>query len=462
MDLLKFNKPKTHQDAWDKGFRRFVEPFEEFVAKETTSSIILMMVTVVALIIANSPLADAYHNILHMQVGVAWGDWLGTLSIHHIINDGLMALFFFVVGLEIKREVLTGELSHMSQAMLPIIAAIGGMVFPALFFAGINFGTDTIGGWGIPMATDIAFAVGILAMLGSRVPRALLTFLVALAIVDDLGAVVVIALFYTEQIYLLPLFTAFALIGLLYGMNRVGIRANGPYLFFGFLMWIALLQSGVHATLAGIFTAWTLPTKSLIDWDDFRNTAGQIMQRLDKCFAGQGEVAGVSKSEVEENRRSVMHEMSTGVEMVKNPSIHIEHAMHKPVAFFILPLFALANAGIAIDLETMSSSLSEPLTLGIIAGLLLGKFVGITGLSLLAVKLGIAEMPTGTNAKHLVGVGLLGGIGFTMSIFIAELGLVGNPEHILMAKTGILVASIAAGLGGYLWLRMFTSVEDGK
>lgn len=442
---------------WEEAFDKVVSPFDEFIHKETTAGILLMLVTVAAMVVANSPLAEGYHHLLHQTLGLDLLGWTNSITVHHFINDGLMALFFFVVGLEIKREVLTGELSDIQQAILPIIAAIGGMMVPALIYVSINHGTPTANGWGIPMATDIAFAVGILAMLGSRVPKSLLTFLVALAIVDDLGAVVVIALFYTDQIHMVALMLSGAMLGLMIVFNRIGVRSPMPYAFAGLLMWAFLMQSGVHATLAGILTAWTIPTRSLFDREHFRaRLTGivNIMKEQDKAVSADGQ-CDLMKEEAK--RHSVMHSLAAGVAMIETPAQRLEHSMHKPVAFFILPLFAFANAGLHLEWGTMGKAMIEPVTMGIILGLVGGKFIGITLLSLLAVKLGIGRLPEGCNSQHMIGVGLLGGIGFTMSIFIAELGLAGQTEALLNAKTGILFASLIAGIAGYTWLRLLGS-----
>lgn len=450
MPKLKFRKGLA---PWEAAFDKVVSPFDEFIQKETTAGILLMFVTVCAMAVANSPWAEGYHHLLHETLHLQVLNWSGTITVHHFINDGLMALFFFVVGLEIKREALTGELSDLQQAILPIIAAIGGMVVPALIFFALNAGTPTVDGWGIPMATDIAFAVGILAMLGSRVPKSLLTFLVALAIVDDLGAVVVIALFYTDQIHMLALGLSVLMFVSMVGLNMVGVRSPVPYALFGLAMWAFLMQSGVHATLAGILTAWTIPTRSLFDREHFEERLMGIVNIMKEQDRVRKEDEECDLMKEEAKRHSVLHSLAAGVSMIETPAQRLEHSMHKPVAFLILPLFAFANAGLHIDLSTVGDALVQPVTLGIILGLIAGKFLGITGLSLLAVKMGIGRLPEGCTPQHMIGVGFLGGIGFTMSIFIAELGLAGQGEALLMAKTGILFASLVAGVVGYVWLR---------
>ncbi|MDH3949054.1 MAG: Na+/H+ antiporter NhaA [Gammaproteobacteria bacterium] len=438
---------------WEKTFNKISTPFEEFIHDEAASGLLLMVCALIALFAANSFLAEQYTHLLHTQVGFSFGDWNLEKSLHHWINDGLMAMFFFVVGLEIKREVLVGELADPRQAALPIIAAIGGMVVPALVFVLINLGGDGIMGWGIPMATDIAFAVGVLVLLGKRIPKTLLTFLVALAIVDDLGGVLVIAIFYTEQIHFGALGIAGALLAVLIAFNLSGIRKPLPYFIIGGLLWLAMLKSGVHATLAGVITALTIPARPKYEPARFSQHVRKLMDRFDASHKpGQSIMQN-------ETQKSILQTLENGVHMVETPLQRLEHSLHLPVAFLIIPIFALANAGIPIQLDGLGSVLMHPTALGVMAGLIVGKLIGIAGFSWLAFKLGICKLPQGTNMNQIIGVSLLGGIGFTMSIFIAELAFAGQAQQLLMAKTGILFASLLAGLAGYLWLLKGTQAE---
>jgi len=438
---------RSYHAPWESAFDKIVTPFEEFIHEETTSGLLLMGCAMLALILANTALAHTYEHVLHTLVALNIGGWTLEHSLHHWINDGLMALFFFVMGLEIKREVLVGELSDTRRAVLPVLAAIGGMVVPALIYYLTNRGGPGAAGWGVPMATDIAFAVGIMALLGKRVPATLITFLVALAIADDLGAVAVIAIFYTEQIFGTYLLIAGLLFGVLVIFNLSGIRKPLPYFLVGILLWLAMLKSGVHATVAGVLAAMTIPVKPKFNPLRFSLQVRELMDRFDSGCRGDADLLR------NEEQRAIVQALENGVHKVESPLQRLEHAMHLPVAFFIVPLFALANAGVPIDFANLGSVVSEPITLGVVVGLLVGKVVGIAGFSLVAVKLGIGELPAGTRPAHLLGVGLVGGIGFTMSIFIAELAFSGQPEQLVMAKTGILMASILAGVGGYLWLR---------
>lgn len=439
-------KFETKDTPLEKAFNKVLTPFEEFIHQESTSGLLLMVCTVIALAIVNFGYLGDYQHLLHTPVSIGFGDLVLEQSLHHWINDGLMALFFFVVGLEIKREIIVGELSDLSKASLPIIAAIGGMIVPALLYFLINSDPETRSGWGIPMATDIAFAVGIMVLLGSRVPKALFTFLVALAIVDDLGAVIVIALFYTDTIYFNALAIALGLFILLIIMNIVGIRKPLPYFLIGMLLWLAMLKSGIHATLAGVLTALTIPARPKFEPHQFSQLVRRMMDKFDKSHKPG---LGIMRNE---EQHSILQTLENGVHMVETPLQRLEHKLHTPVAFLIIPLFALANAGIPIDFSSLGETLSHPVTIGVMVGLIMGKFIGIAGFSLLAIKLGVGKLPEGVSFVQIAGVSLLAGIGFTMSIFIAELAFAGQTEYLLMAKTGILFASIAAGVGGYIWL----------
>jgi NhaA family Na+:H+ antiporter len=440
------HSPSSYYAPWEKAFGRILTPFEEFIRQETAGSFVLMACTAMALMLANSPLAEAYDHLLHTDVTLSIGVWQLDHTVHHWINDGLMALFFFVVGLEIKREVVVGDLADPRAAVLPIVAAIGGMVVPAVMYAVINTGGEGIRGWGIPMATDIAFALGVMALLGSRVPKSLFTFLVAVAIVDDLGAVAVIAIFYTEQIVLSALALAGLCLGLLIVFNLAGVRHPLPLSVVGGLVWLAMLESGVHATIAGVLVAWTVPVRPKLEPRRFSQYIRNLMNKFDRLERDR-------KTLIQgQQQRAILQAIETGVHKVESPLQRLEHTLHIPAAFVVVPLFALANAGIAIDPASFKTAIVHPVTLGVVVGLLGGKLVGVAGLSSLAVWLGLAQLPAGCRMSHMVGIGLLAGIGFTMSIFIAELGFRAQPELLLNAKMGVLGASVVAGAAGYAWL----------
>lgn len=443
---IKSGRKNIFYSPWEKSFDKILTPFEEFIHQQTTSGLLLMGMAILALVLANGPLATDYAHFMHTMVTLGAGSWQLEMSLHHFINDGLMALFFFLVGLELKREILVGELANLRNAVLPIGAAIGGMVVPALIYFSINPSGDAAIGWGIPMATDIAFAIGALALLGSRVPKALITFLVALAIVDDLGAVLVIAVFYTDTIVLVPLAIAAGLFALLVVFNLSGIRKSLPYLIVGVLLWYALLQSGVHATLAGILAALTIPAIPRYKPEHFSKQVKELMQRFDASHEPGKSIMTNDKL------RAVVQTLDNGVRSVETPLQRLEHVWHIPVAYFIIPIFALANAGIPLSLDTLGETMVHPVMVGVSLGLVLGKFIGITGICWLLLKLDLAILPKDTRFTQIAGVSLLAGIGFTMSIFVAELGFAGQAEYLLMAKTGILAASILTGVTGYIWL----------
>ncbi|MBL4712607.1 MAG: Na+/H+ antiporter NhaA [Gammaproteobacteria bacterium] len=439
-------KKGVYQAPWEQSFDKLLTPFDEFINRQTTSGLLLMGMTVLALFLANGPFLETYNHIVHTYASVGIGDWVIKMTLHHWINDALMAIFFFVVGLELKREIIVGELAELRNAILPIAAAVGGMVVPALIYFAINPQGEASAGWGIPMATDIAFAIGALALLASRVPKALITFLVALAIVDDLGAVLVIAMFYTETIALMPLMLAGSLFAILIIFNLSGIRNAIPYFIVSLLLWYALLLSGVHATLAGIIGALSVPATPKYDPARFSAQVKALMKRFDASHEPGKSIM------TNDALRAVVQTLENGVHSVEAPLQRLEHVWHMPVAYLIIPVFALVNAGIPIAFDSLSETFAHPVLLGVSFGLVLGKFIGITGASWLVLKLGIAELPKDTRFTQIAGVSLLAGIGFTMSIFVAQLGSAHNDELLLLAKTGILAASIFSGVAGFIWL----------
>jgi len=437
---------------WEKAFRKVSTPFEHFLHAQTTTGLILMLMTIIALVLANSPLYEAYAHFFHINIDFNVGSWTLSHTLHHWINDGLMAIFFFMIGLEIKREITAGELSDLKVAILPILAAIGGMVFPALIYLSINSGGAGAGGWGIPMATDIAFAISALVLLGKRVPTALVTFLVALAIVDDLGAVLVIALFYTDTINLIPLGLAGLMFFIMFAFNRFGIHMILPYFIVGLFMWFFMLESGVHATIAGVIAALTIPSTPKKTPVTFADETKGLIDEYSKYPVATDHV-------MHEKQKAILTNIKDKIDSVGTPSARLEHNLHLPVALIVIPLFALANAGIAIDFNSIGNTILEPVSIGIIAGLILGKVIGIFGVSWLAIKMKIATLPQGSTMSQIFGVSFLGGIGFTMSIFVADLAFVGNPELIFQAKIGVLTASLFAGLFGYFWLKSVSKTD---
>lgn len=374
-----------------------------FFELEAAGGIVLAFAAVLAMIVANSPLHDLYHAFIHAPVVVQIGSFEIAKDAHHWINDGLMAIFFFLVGLELKREALVGELSDIKQIILPALCAVGGMIAPALVYTALNHGDPTaMKGWAIPTATDIAFAIGVLSLLGNKVPNALKVFLVSIAIFDDLGAIIIIALFYTSELSLVSLGVAAVCLPFLFLLNRLNVTRLTPYLLIGLILWAAMLKSGVHATLAGVLLAFFIPLR---------------------------------------NKHDPEH----------SPLEELEHDLHNTVAFGILPLFAFANAGISLA-GTSVESLMHGVPLGIALGLIIGKQLGVMIPVVLAIKMGLAKLPTGTNFKQVYGVSLLCGIGFTMSLFISGLAFGGVPDG-YDPRLGIILGSLISGIIGYFVLR---------
>ena len=420
-----------------------------FINEEAYGGILLIIATIIALAWANSSFYESYHYIWHeFKVGFAWGELNMMGSIHHWINDGLMALFFFVVGLEIKREIMGGELSTLKKASMPIAAAIGGMVIPALFYVFMTFNhPEYMTGWGIPMATDIAFALGLLALLGDRVSINLKIFLTALAIADDLGAVMVIAAFYTESIDFTELLYAGFFLAVLVIANLAGIRRTIFYGLVGFIgVWIAFVFSGVHATIAGVLIALTIPAKTKIGENEYMK---KLAIYLDKFKREQPDDESTLLTP---KQAHLISDIETLNDEAHTPLQKLEHALHPVTAYFILPIFALSNAGVHIEGSIMTM-LIHPISLGIIVGLVLGKFIGISLFAQLVVKLKISVLPEGMTWKQVYGVAFLAGIGFTMSMFISDLAFK-DEEFKQIAKVGIMAASFISAALGMIWLIM--------
>lgn len=426
---------------------RLLSPFGRFAATESAGGVVLIVATVAALIAANSGWVDAYHHLWETPLGFRFAGRSLEYSLHHWINDGLMALFFFVVGLEIKREVLVGELASARRAALPIAGALGGMVVPALLFTALNLGGPGGAGWGIPMATDIAFAMGVLALVGNRAPAPLKIFLAALAIADDIGAVLVIALFYTAAIDTGALLLGLGLIVALAVFNRLGARRPYLYIVLGVAVWLCFLKSGVHATVAGVLVAMTIPARTRIDTGEFSHRGRAILDAFD--------AAGPEGENILTNRgqQAAILELEDTAEAVQAPLQWIERGLQPWVAFVIIPLFAFANAGVVLKGGALADSFLSPITIGVLIGLLIGKPLGITLFAWAATRLRLAALPGGCDWRALHAVSWLGGIGFTMSLFIANLAFGGDEMLVADAKVGIFAASLGAALMGAILLR---------
>jgi len=413
---------------------RLTTPFTRFARLEASGGILLLACTVLALTWANSPWEESYIHFWHRELTMGFARFFLSESRHFWINDGLMAIFFFLVGLEIKREVLIGELSTLRRAAFPFIAAVGGSAIPALLYLLVNRNNEAKHGWGIPMATDIAFALGVLALLGDRVPAAIKVFVAALAIVDDILCVLVISLFYTDSISLVGLGAALAGFALACLANWAGVRTPTIYALLTMFVWVAVLKSGVHATIAGVLMAFTIPARTYVDRPRFLERSRDLLGRM--------EASAVHSAEEHE----AVHGLELQCELVQSPLHRIEHRLQPWVSFCIMPLFALANAGVHFLGDVVNAAV-HPVTFGVALGLLLGKPVAIVGAAWLAAKSGIASPPAGASWKQIFGAGWLCGIGFTMSLFVAELAF-GASTSLDMAKIGILSASALAGIGG--------------
>lgn len=418
---------------------------EKFAHLEAAGSLVLMGTTILAIVLANSSYSDGFFSFWEIKSGFVVGEFTFKESFLHWINDAMMALFFFVVGLEIKREILVGELSTFRKAILPIMAAIGGMVIPAVIYFLLNTSGSGARGWGIPMATDIAFALGILALLGSRIPLGLKVFLTALAIADDIGAILVIALFYTAEIHWNFLFLGIFFLLILVFLNWRKNREIFPYLVFGVAVWFSFFESGIHATIAGVLVALTIPTKTRHTPIEF---VGWGRDRLDEMEL-LDDPSAHALTRRDQNR--VADALQVAARHIQSPLRRIEHSLHPWTTFAILPLFALANAGISLSGFNFAEIISQPISLGIILGLVVGKPIGITLFSFLAVKMKLADLPFGVSWRQVVGASFLGGIGFTMSIFVSNLAFE-DPGLLSQAKLAIIIASLIAGFAGYFLL----------
>lgn len=394
-------------------YNKILDPFLTFFRNESSSGLILLMFAIIAIIIANSSLVTRYDNILHTYITIGYKEVSLSMSVLHWINDGLMAIFFFVVGMEIKREVLFGELKSFKKTILPISAAIGGMIVPAIIYAIINYNNATITGWGIPMATDIAFALGILSLASGKLPKGIIVFLTALAIVDDLGAIIVIAIFYTNQISWIALCMGLIVLIALILANKFKVKYTAVFVVLGIILWVCLLKSGIHATIAGVLLGIVLP-------------------------GGEN---------IHEFKTSILHKL--------------EHTLTPISSFAIMPIFAFANSGITIDINSLSEMISTPVSLGIIFGLFFGKQIGIFGVSFILVKLKIAKLPDKVTKRHLYGASVLGGIGFTMSLFVSSLSFA-DETVLSTAKISIMIASMLSAILGTIIFKFINLKNEKK
>lgn len=437
----------TPADAW------IINPIQRFIQSSTTSGIVLFSSAFLAIIIANSPWSEAYHMLWKLEFSVGFAGHYITKNLQHWINDGLMAVFFFVIGLELKRHVIAGDLRDPGKAILPIAAAIGGMVFPAAIYLLFNSSGDVSDGWGIPMATDIAFALGILYLLGNKVPLSLKIFLTVLAVVDDIGAVLVIAFFYTSEISFISLATGGVFMLILIVSNIIGIRNTGYYAIIGIGgLWLAFLMSGVHATIAAVLAAMTIPADVKVTKDVYTDKLTDLIGRLRKEIPN-------SYSTVTNEQFRIIDDVRKYSKEALTPLQRLERALYPFVAYVVMPVFAFANAGITLS-EDFFASFQGTVFPGVFFGLLVGKFLGVFGIAYLLLRLNLVRLPSEMNLLHLLGAAFLASIGFTMSLFITGLAFT-DVTHILEAKTGILFVSVIAALIGYFIIRYANNRNTG-
>lgn len=421
-----------------------ITPFQKFVKIESFSGILLFSATIIALIWANSPYSQMYESLWQYEIGIVTQSFELTKPLILWINDGLMAIFFFLIGLELKRELLIGELDSPQKAAFPFFAAIGGMLIPAILFLIFNKNPETINGWGIPIAADIAFTLAILKLVGSRVPLSLKVFLTAFAIIDDIGAVLVIAVFYSSGINWLLLAYAFVLFSILLFLSYRKIHSKYLILLFGIIIWILFLKAGIHPTVAGILLAFTIPIRQKVDVKTFTNKLNDIANEIKISTDNENYI--LSKKQIEQ-----IDNLEACSDKVQSPLQQLEHRLHNWVAFFIIPLFAFANAGVSFGTDM---NLDSALVANIAICLFAGNFIGVSLMSFLSMKLKLAALPEGVNFIQILGIASLAGVGFTMSIFISNLAFVANPVFIDSAKTGIIIGSLFSGIVGFLILKL--------
>jgi NhaA family Na+:H+ antiporter len=426
------------------------KPFQRFFRKEATSSILLIAATIMALIWINSRIGETYHSFWHTEVSFAFGPFHISKTLVHWINDGFMSLFFFTVGLEIKREILVGELATPKKALLPVIAALGGMIVPGLIYAILNVGSTTINGWGVPVATDIAFALGAVAVFGRRLPVGLRIFLAAFAIADDLGAVVIIAIFYTKEIvwsYLI--ISLFLIVGLAIA-NFLWIRWTLVYAILGLAVWFFVLGSGIHPTIAGVIVSLFVPARGRYDTDNFL----QNVKKITEQFECEEQSCGYSIL-LNQDHMHAVQALELACHDVETPLQRLMHALHPWVAFLILPFFAMGNTGLTFHNIVFSEMVSNTVIMGIVFGLVFGKPIGIMLFSYLSVKTGIASLPQEVRWSHIFGGAMLGGIGFTMSLFLADISF-SDPQILNYARIAILSGSVLSAAMGMSYLGFFS------
>jgi Na+:H+ antiporter, NhaA family len=443
---VKIHRAKKSQIA-----KKLLLPAEEYLHNEALTGGFLIGAAILALAWMNSPWAETYQLLIHSQISIRLGGWVFDQDLKHWVNDGLMTLFFFLVALEIKRELHHGSLSEKRKAALPFFAAFGGMFIPVGIYLLLNYGETGSRGWGIPMATDIAFATSILALLGSNVPATLKIFLLSYAIVDDIGAILAIAVFYTENLSLPALGVAGALILIIFGMRQVGVTTIAAYILPGLLFWYALFESGVHATMAGVILGFMTPVKSKEGIEEFTNHLNEQISEIEQR----------EKEEPPGDTDLALGKIEESLRLTESPLHRLERHLRPYVSFLVLPIFAFVNSGIQVSGQALSEAVTNPVAQGVVLGLVVGKIVGTSLFAWIALWMGVARLPDSVQLRHIVGAGLVGGIGFTVSLFITELAFT-EEKLILMSKMGILAASLICALAGLLYFWIISLTRNGK
>ncbi|MFN3828120.1 MAG: Na+/H+ antiporter NhaA [Micavibrio sp.] len=442
------------QSLFERRVERFFTPLENFVHKQTTAALLLAIATVVAIFIANSSWAPLMKHISLMEAGLVLHHWQFLLPLKEWISSGLMVFFFFLIGLELKRETLAGRLRHPQQISLIVMAALGGMIFPALIYWLINHGAAGSHGWAIPMATDTAFAIGVLSLLAKKVSYGISIFLTAMAIFDDIGAIAIISIFYAHDIQADALLLAGLTLSVLFLINAAGVRQGWVYGFLGFFLWLFIYYSGVHATLAGLLLAVAIPARTQLGQTGFLQEIRELLSIFEKRRRERDELGLDERILGAEGQHSLATDIGDTIRAASTPLQRWETFLIYPISIIVLPLFALFNANVPLSTQEVAAALSSPVTLGIIAGLVIGKPLGVTLLVYAGLKLGIGKLPEGMRFTEVLGVGLLGGIGFTMSLFITTLSFEHYPHMIDAAKTGILFASLLSATFASLWISL--------
>ncbi|MBL4803936.1 MAG: Na+/H+ antiporter NhaA [Alphaproteobacteria bacterium] len=453
----KHHGDRTLQSFFERRVESFLTPLENFLYKQTTAALLLALATLAAIALANSPWAGIMKHIAAMEAGTVFHHWQFFLPLKEWISSGLMALFFFLIGLELKREVLAGRLRHPNQISVVIMAAVGGMVFPALIYWAINHGTDGAHGWAIPMATDTAFAIGVLALLAKKVSYGISIFLTAMAIFDDIGAIAIISLFYAHEVQIGFLIFAFLILSMLFLVNAAGVRNGWVYAILGFLLWFCIFNSGVHATLAGLLLAIAIPARTRLGQTGFLEEIRELLSIFETKQSERHEQGMDSRILSAEGQHLLTTDIEETIKNASTPLQRWETFLIHPIGIIVLPLFALFNAGVSLSASDLGVAITSPVTLGIIGGLVIGKPLGVFLMVYIALELKAGKLPEGMQFAEIIGAGLLGGIGFTMSLFIATLSFEHNQYMIDAAKTGILFASLISAMLASFWIMVTNS-----